>query len=101
MRKLLPKVWIVGAGPGDPDLITVKALRTIQRADVILYDALASKELLDFAPAGCKYVYVGKRKGKKEFPQEEINRLIMFYAMRFECIVRLKGGGPIRIWPGS
>lgn len=94
MRKVSPKVALVGAGPGDPELITVKGLRTIQHANVILYDALVSPELLDYAPAECKKVYVGKRKGKKEFPQEEINRLIVFYAIRFGFVVRLKGGDP-------
>ena len=88
------KVWILGAGPGDPELITVKGLKTIQQADVILYDALVSTELLDYAPVGCKKIYVGKRKGHKEFPQEEINQLIVFYAIRYRCVVRLKGGDP-------
>lgn len=87
-------VFIVGAGPGDPELITVKGLKAIQRAEVILYDALASPELLEYAPAGCKKINVGKRRGKKQFPQEEINRLIIFYALRFRAVVRLKGGDP-------
>jgi uroporphyrin-III C-methyltransferase len=94
MQSISPRLLIVGAGPGDPDLITVKGLKAIQRADVILYDALASPELLVHAPDGCKKVYVGKRKNKKEFPQEEINQLIVFYAIRFGCVVRLKGGDP-------
>jgi len=94
MSDVSPKVWILGAGPGDPELITVKGLKTIQQADVILYDALVSQELLDYAPVGCKKIYVGKRKGHKEFPQEEINQLIVFYAIRYSCVVRLKGGDP-------
>lgn len=94
MQTVSPRLLIVGAGPGDPDLITVKGLKAIQKADVILYDALASPELLKHAPEGCKKVYVGKRKNKKEFPQEEINQLIVFYAIRFGCVVRLKGGDP-------
>lgn len=94
MQSISPRLLIVGAGPGDPDLITVKGLKAIQRADVILYDALASPELLVHAPHGCKKIYVGKRKNKKEFPQEEINQLIVFYAIRFGCVVRLKGGDP-------
>src|SRR5688572_29572104 len=94
MSSVSPKVWILGAGPGDPELITVKGLKTIQKADVILYDALVSTELLDFAPIGCKKIYVGKRKGHKEFAQEEINQLIVFYAIRYRCVVRLKGGDP-------
>ncbi|HZI24556.1 MAG TPA: uroporphyrinogen-III C-methyltransferase [Chryseolinea sp.] len=94
MRSILHKVWIVGAGPGDPELISVKGLKTIQKADVILYDALVSQELLDFAPTNCKKIYVGKRKGHKEFAQEEINQLIVFYSIRYKCVVRLKGGDP-------
>ena len=94
MRAESPKVWIVGAGPGDPELISVKGLKTIQKADVILYDALVSTGLLDYAPLGGKKVYVGKRKGHKEFSQVEINRLLVFYAIRSECVVRLKGGDP-------
>lgn len=85
---------LVGAGPGDPELISVKGMKAIQKADVILYDALVSPDLLDFARAGCRLVYVGKRKGKKEFPQEEINNLLVFYSKRFHHVVRLKGGDP-------
>lgn len=88
------KVWIVGAGPGDPELITIKGLKAIQRADVILYDALASTLLLDYAPKHCKRIYVGKRKSQKEFLQEQINQLIVFYAKKYNCVVRLKGGDP-------
>lgn len=94
MTKICPHVWIVGAGPGDPELITLKGLKAIKNANVILYDALASTELLAYAKQDCKKIYVGKRKGKKEFFQEEINQLIVFYAIRFGCVVRLKGGDP-------
>lgn len=94
MKNLSGKLILVGAGPGDPDLISVKGLKALQRADVILYDALIARELLAHAPKGCKLVYVGKRKGKKEFPQHEINRLLVFYAQRYSCVVRLKGGDP-------
>jgi len=85
---------IVGAGPGNPELITIKGVKALQKADVVLYDALASPELLEFTSPSCKKVYVGKRKGKKEFSQEEINQLIVFYATRYGCVVRLKGGDP-------
>jgi uroporphyrin-III C-methyltransferase len=88
------KVVLAGAGPGDPDLISLKALKAIQCAEVILYDALVNKELLKNAPTACKLVYVGKRKGKKEFSQEEINDLIVFYSCRFKNVLRLKGGDP-------
>jgi uroporphyrin-III C-methyltransferase len=89
-----PSVILAGAGPGDPDLISVKALKAIKAADVILYDALVNPELLAFADTSCKLVNVGKRKGKREFSQEEINELIVFYACRYERVLRLKGGDP-------
>ncbi|HEY9006339.1 uroporphyrinogen-III C-methyltransferase [Ohtaekwangia sp.] len=92
MKQEQATVTMVGAGPGDPELITIKGMKAICLADVILYDALASKELLAFAKPSCKLVYVGKRKGKKEFAQEEINQLIVFYATRYKNVVRLKGG---------
>lgn len=85
---------IVGAGPGDPELITLKGLKAIQQADVILYDALVSPELLQFAPDKCELVFVGKRKGTQEFSQDEINKLLVSYASRFNSVVRLKGGDP-------
>jgi uroporphyrin-III C-methyltransferase len=94
MRIPNPTLSIVGAGPGDPELITVKGLKALQEADVILYDALVSKVLLEYARPLCKLVYVGKRRGKKEFSQDEINQLIVFYATRFRFVVRLKGGDP-------
>jgi uroporphyrin-III C-methyltransferase len=87
-------VVLVGAGPGDPELISVKGMKALTKARVILYDALVAKELLEFASPDCKLVYVGKRKGKKEFQQDEINKLLVFYATRFEHVVRLKGGDP-------
>jgi len=88
------KVIIVGAGPGDPGLITLKGIKALQEADVILYDALASPELLDYAKPQCKLVNVGKRKGKHTFSQDEINQLITFYSSRHSIVVRLKGGDP-------
>lgn len=95
MSDFSPTLSIVGAGPGDPELITIKGLKAIQKADVILYDALASTILLEHASPSCKRVYVGKRKGKKnEFSQDEINQLIVFYATRYRSVVRLKGGDP-------
>lgn len=94
MSDFNPTLSIVGAGPGDPELITIKGMKAIQKADVILYDALASKELLEYVKSSCKLVYVGKRKGKKEFSQDEINQLIVFYSRRYEYVVRLKGGDP-------
>ncbi|HMG93042.1 MAG TPA: uroporphyrinogen-III C-methyltransferase [Chryseolinea sp.] len=89
-----PTLYIIGAGPGDPELITLKALKALKKADVILYDALVSDQLLAHATPNAKLVFVGKRKGRKEFSQEEINELIVFYASRVSCVVRLKGGDP-------
>jgi uroporphyrin-III C-methyltransferase len=87
-------LYIMGAGPGDPDLISVKGARVLGTANVILYDALVSQDLLALAPPGCKRIFVGKRKGKKEYAQDEINRLLVWYARRFICVIRLKGGDP-------
>lgn len=89
-----PRVILAGAGPGDPDLITVKALYAIRSADVILYDALANESLLDHARPECKLVFAGKRKGNHSLNQDEINRMLAFYASRFDVVVRLKGGDP-------
>jgi len=89
-----PKITLVGAGPGDPELITLKGIRALQQADVLLYDALANNELLDFAPAKSLKIYVGKRAGKHSLRQEEINELLVQSALEFGHAVRLKGGDP-------
>ena len=89
-----PKLTLVGAGPGDPDLITLKGLKAIQGADAILYDSLASKELLNYARSGCKLLYVGKRHGCKSSKQEAIHDLIVHCARKYGNVVRLKGGDP-------
>jgi len=88
------KVFIVGAGPGDPELLTLKAYRVIASADVILYDRLIKEEILSLRKKDCKLVYVGKEDGKHTLPQEEINRLLLFYAKVYDRVVRLKGGDP-------
>lgn len=88
------KVYIVGAGPGSADLLTLRALKAIQNADVILYDALICKETLDFAPVNCEMIYVGKRAEKHEYSQEKINELLVENAFRNKNVVRLKGGDP-------
>ena len=87
-----PKLTLVGAGPGDPDLITLKGIKALQNADVVLYDALVSTELLAFAPAHAHMVYVGKRRGRCEFAQQDLNQLIVDYALNYGHVVRLKGG---------
>jgi uroporphyrin-III C-methyltransferase len=90
----LAKLTLVGAGPGDPDLITLKGMRAIQEARVILYDALASEALLRYAPQGCKLINVGKRKGQASAIQEHIHELILYYVSAGMPVVRLKGGDP-------
>jgi uroporphyrin-III C-methyltransferase len=90
----ISKLTLIGAGPGDPDLITVKGLRALQQADVILYDALVSIEMLSWAKKSAEKIFVGKRKDQHEFKQSEINDLIVLYANQQKHVVRLKGGDP-------
>lgn len=94
VKSLQPRLSVVGAGIGDPDLITVKAVKALQNADAVLYDALVNESLLDYAPAGAAKLYVGKRRGAKAFTQEEINERIVAYAHCCGHVVRLKGGDP-------
>lgn len=93
-KKNQPKLTLVGAGPGDPDLITVKAIHALGKADIILYDALVNEALLNYAPANVKNVFVGKRHRQHSFNQEQINRLIVNFAFTYGNVVRLKGGDP-------
>ena len=88
------KVYLVGAGPGDPGLITVKGRKILERADSILYDHLASDRLLDLAPPHAERVYVGKKRSAHEFTQEEISQMLIDRARRGWTVVRLKGGDP-------
>lgn len=90
----VPLLSLVGAGPGDPELITLKAIKALRRADVILYDALANEELLDYARPTAIKQFVGKRYGCHALSQEEINQLILDAACHYKHIVRLKGGDP-------
>ena len=97
-------VYLIGAGPGDPELITVKGLRLIREADVILYDGLANPELLKEAPQDCECINVEKRPGFQRVQQDEINRMMVDCAQKGLMVVRLKGGDPIvfgRGWRGS
>ncbi|MBD1384727.1 uroporphyrinogen-III C-methyltransferase [Mucilaginibacter rigui] len=89
-----PRVTLVGAGPGDAELITLKGIKALQTADVVLYDALVNDELLEYAPADAVKVYVGKRSGDHFFSQDNINRLMVDYALNYGHVVRLKGGDP-------
>lgn len=88
-----PSLSVVGAGPGDPELITVKAVKALQKARVVLYDALINRELLDYAPQA-EHIFVGKRKDLHKFSQDKINELIVKYAYERGHVVRLKGGDP-------
>ena len=88
------KVYLIGAGPGDPGLITVKGQALLRRAEVIIYDYLANPVLLELTPPQAERIYVGKRSGCHHFPQEEITRLLLEKAREGKRVVRLKGGDP-------
>lgn len=89
-----PKITLVGAGPGDPELLTMKGLKAIQKADVVLYDALVGKEILNYISKKAIRIYVGKRANDHRYSQEEINEMMVRYACLHGHVVRLKGGDP-------
>jgi len=89
------KVYLVGAGPGDPDLITLKAIELIKKADVVLYDRLVSKKILAMIPKRCKSIYVGRAVGDDTTHQDSTNELMVKYAKLKKTVIRLKGGDPI------
>lgn len=89
------QVFLVGAGPGDPELLTIKALRALQRAEIILHDSLVSQEILELASPDAELIDVGKRCGKSSSPQARINQLLVSSARTGKCVVRLKGGDPM------
>ena len=97
----IPKLTVVGAGPGDVDLITLKAIKAIKSADVILYDALINEALLEYASTEAELVFVGKRKGCYRYQQEQINELIVSRAKSHGHVVRLKGGDPFIFGRGA
>ncbi len=88
------KVYLIGAGPGDPGLMTLKGRDVIAQADCLVYDALASPAMLAWLKPGCERIYVGKRAGNHAMPQGEINEMLVECASRYACTVRLKGGDP-------
>jgi len=94
MKKAIGKVFLIGAGPGDPGLITVKGLECVKKADVIVYDFLANDRLLDKRRPDAEVIYVGKQGGKHTLPQDEISALIVKKAEEGKFVARLKGGDP-------
>ncbi|WP_299312201.1 uroporphyrinogen-III C-methyltransferase [uncultured Aquimarina sp.] len=100
MSTKTPKLTVVGAGPGDPDLITLKAIKALESADVVLYDALINESLLAYAPKAEK-IFVGKRKGCYAYQQEQINELIVSRAKSHGHVIRLKGGDPFIFGRGA
>ncbi|MBW8813990.1 MAG: uroporphyrinogen-III C-methyltransferase [Caulobacterales bacterium] len=88
------RVWLVGAGPGDPELLTIKALKALQAAEVVVHDGLVSDEILDLAPSSARRISVAKRKSRHSYSQDEINRMLVAFALEGLNVVRLKGGDP-------
>ena len=96
-----PKLTVVGAGPGDVELITLKAVKALESADVVLYDALVNEDLLEYINPNAEQVFVGKRKGCYAYQQNQINELIVQRALRYGHVVRLKGGDPFIFGRGA
>jgi uroporphyrin-III C-methyltransferase len=101
MKNITPKLTVVGAGPGDVDLITLKAIKTLKSADVVLYDALVNEELLSYVNPSAELIFVGKRRGCYRYQQEQINELIVERAKSHGHVVRLKGGDPFIFGRGA
>lgn len=92
--KLVGMVYLVGAGPGDAGLLTIKGMERLKECDAVVYDRLASEKLLNYVREGCERIYVGKQAGKHYRKQEEINEILVECAKRYKSVVRLKGGDP-------
>ncbi|MEL7476591.1 MAG: SAM-dependent methyltransferase, partial [Cyanobacteria bacterium J06555_12] len=88
------KVYLVGAGPGDPGLLTVRGKSLLENCDVVVYDALVSPAILDIVSADARRIYAGKQKDKHTLPQEDITQLLIGLATEYAVVVRLKGGDP-------
>ena len=101
MLNIKPKVTLVGAGPGDPDLLTLKGAKALAEANVVLYDALANDEILAHAPKNAIKIFVGKKIGNHAYTQDQINQLIVDNALTYGNVVRLKGGDPFIFGRGS
>lgn len=101
LKTIKPKVTLVGAGPGDPDLLTLKAVKALAEANVVLYDALANDEILAHAPKNAIRIFVGKKIGNHAYTQNQINQLIVDNALTYGNVVRLKGGDPFIFGRGS
>ena len=95
------KVYLIGAGPGDPDLMTIRALKMLQEADILVYDRLVSDEILSLAPKTAKRVFVGKASNNHSVPQDQINEILAQYALDGHIVARLKGGDPLIFGRGS
>ena len=91
---MIGKVFLIGAGPGDPGLITVKGLARLREADVVAYDRLLDKSLLEATLSSAEHVFVGKERGRQALTQDEINKLLVQKALDGNIVVRLKGGDP-------
>jgi uroporphyrin-III C-methyltransferase len=95
------KVYLVGAGPGDPKLLTLRAAELLGKADIVIYDRLVGKSILKLAPKTARKIYVGKRSGKHEVPQDKINELLISCASEGKKVVRVKGGDPFLFGRGG
>jgi uroporphyrin-III C-methyltransferase len=101
VTKKQPKLTVLGAGPGDPELFTLKGVKVLKTANVVLYDALINRDLLRYVSEDTELIYVGKRKGHHKFNQSEINNLIVEKALSKGHVVRLKGGDPFVFGRGA
>ena len=97
----MKKIYLTGAGPGDLELLTIKALKVIRQADIIIYDRLANAQILQEVKDGCEFLYVGKEDGRHTLPQDEINAALYEASQKYDVVVRLKGGDPFVFGRGA